>query len=142
MFSGAPSAVVLDLGLPDMDGKAVIAAIREWSDVPIVVVSVRSNEAEIIAALERSDFRMVYQPIVNSATGALFGLEALIRWRPSGREIPAAEIIALAEDSGQAMKAVPSCAAAAPSRRAAATPAPSMIPPAATVATSMAEVSR
>lgn len=58
--------------------------------------------AEIIAALERSDFRMVYQPIVNSATGALFGLEALIRWRPSGREIPAAEIIALAEDSGQA----------------------------------------
>lgn len=58
--------------------------------------------AEIIAAIERSDFRMVYQPIVNSATGALFGLEALIRWRPSGREIPATEIIALAEDSGQA----------------------------------------
>lgn len=58
--------------------------------------------AEVVDAIARSDFRMVYQPIVNSATGALFGLEALIRWRAGGREIPAAEIIALAEDSGQA----------------------------------------
>lgn len=58
--------------------------------------------AEVINAIARSDFRMVYQPIVNAVTGALFGLEALIRWRASGRDIPATEIIALAEDSGQA----------------------------------------
>lgn len=60
--TGAPSAVVLDLGLPDMDGKAVIAAIREWSDVPIVVVSVRSNEAEIIAALDAGADDYVTKP--------------------------------------------------------------------------------
>ncbi len=57
---------------------------------------------EVTDAIARSDFRMVYQPIVNAATGALFGLEALIRWRVAGKEIPADEIIALAEDSGQA----------------------------------------
>ncbi|MDG4667147.1 EAL domain-containing protein [Mycobacterium sp. 236(2023)] len=57
---------------------------------------------EITEAIVRSDFRMVYQPIVNSATGALFGLEALIRWRVAGEEIPASQIITLAEDAGQA----------------------------------------
>ena len=34
-----PDVILLDLGLPDMDGKAVITAIREWSQVPIVVLS-------------------------------------------------------------------------------------------------------
>jgi diguanylate cyclase (GGDEF)-like protein/PAS domain S-box-containing protein len=57
--------------------------------------------AEVADAIARSDFRMVYQPIVNSATGALFGLEALVRWRVRDEEIPATEIIALAEAAGQ-----------------------------------------
>jgi diguanylate cyclase (GGDEF)-like protein/PAS domain S-box-containing protein len=57
--------------------------------------------AEVSDAIARSDFRMVYQPIVNSATGALFGLEALVRWQVAGEEIPAGEIIALAEATGQ-----------------------------------------
>lgn len=57
--------------------------------------------AEVAEAIARSDFRMVYQPIVDAATGALFGVEALIRWRVADEEIPATEIIALAEGSGQ-----------------------------------------
>ena len=57
--------------------------------------------AEVSDAIARSDFRMVYQPIVNSATGALVAVEALVRWRVRDEEIPASEIIALAEDSGQ-----------------------------------------
>ncbi|MDF2825178.1 MAG: domain S-box/diguanylate cyclase protein, partial [Mycobacterium sp.] len=57
--------------------------------------------AEVSEAIARSDFRMVYQPIVNAGTGALFGLEALVRWRVGDEEIPAAEIIALAEAAGQ-----------------------------------------
>ncbi|MDJ1157323.1 response regulator [Chelatococcus sp. SYSU_G07232] len=48
----APDVVVLDLGLPDMDGKEVIAAVREWSQVPIIVLSARDREAEKIAALD------------------------------------------------------------------------------------------
>src|SRR5690348_7706521 len=47
-----PSAVVLDLGLPDMEGTEVIGRLREWSQVPIVVLSVRDDEAGKIAALD------------------------------------------------------------------------------------------
>ncbi|HEY1244658.1 MAG TPA: response regulator [Hyphomicrobiaceae bacterium] len=47
-----PDVVVLDLGLPDGDGKDVIKGVREWSDVPIVVLSAREREAEKIAAFD------------------------------------------------------------------------------------------
>ncbi|OYN75425.1 two-component system response regulator [Mycolicibacterium sphagni] len=59
------------------------------------------RRAELSGAIVRSEFRMVYQPIVNAATGALFGLEALVRWRVGDEEMPAREIIALAESGGQ-----------------------------------------
>ena len=48
----APDVVVLDLGLPDMDGKDVIQGVREWSQVPIIVLSARDREGEKIAALD------------------------------------------------------------------------------------------
>ncbi|CAN5249797.1 hypothetical protein BH11ACT7_BH11ACT7_08250 [soil metagenome] len=57
--------------------------------------------AEVADAIVRSDFRMVYQPVVNSVTGTLFGLEALVRWRVRDVDIPATEIIALADAAGQ-----------------------------------------
>ena len=83
--TGAPSAVVLDLGLPDMDGKAVIAAIRGWSDVPIVVVSVRSVESEIVAALDAGADDYVTKPFAPAEL--LARLRALVR-RRSDREPP------------------------------------------------------
>lgn len=49
--STKPDLILLDLGLPDMDGKAVISAIREWSQVPIIVLTVRSDDEEVTAAL-------------------------------------------------------------------------------------------
>ena len=45
-------AIILDLGLPDMDGLKVIKSVREWSDIPIVVVSARANEKDKVAALD------------------------------------------------------------------------------------------
>ncbi|MFO0990501.1 MAG: response regulator [Hyphomicrobiales bacterium] len=48
----APDLVILDLGLPDMDGKEVIREVRSWSKVPIIVLSARDREAEKIAALD------------------------------------------------------------------------------------------
>lgn len=50
--SGNPDIVLLDLGLPDMDGVDVIRRIREWSNMPIIVISARSEDADKIAALD------------------------------------------------------------------------------------------
>ncbi|MES2984723.1 MAG: response regulator transcription factor [Pseudomonadota bacterium] len=47
-----PELMVLDLGLPDIDGKEVITQVREWSLMPIIVCSVRDDDNEIIKALE------------------------------------------------------------------------------------------
>ena len=48
-----PDLVILDLGLPDMDGGEVLERLRAWSGVPLIVLSVRSNEAEKVRLLER-----------------------------------------------------------------------------------------
>jgi len=48
----SPDLVLLDLGLPDGDGKDVIRRAREWSDVPIIVLSAREREAEKIESLD------------------------------------------------------------------------------------------
>lgn len=48
----APDLIILDLGLPDMDGKDVIRHLRSGSDTPIIVLSVRAREAEKIEALD------------------------------------------------------------------------------------------
>ncbi|MEI9889251.1 MAG: response regulator [Caulobacteraceae bacterium] len=53
---------MLDLGLPDLDGKAVIEAIRAWSDVPILVLSARDIEQEKIAALDLGADDFVNKP--------------------------------------------------------------------------------
>jgi len=47
-----PDVILLDLGLPDLDGIEVIKRIREWSPVPIIVLSVREHENDKVAALD------------------------------------------------------------------------------------------
>ena len=47
-----PDIILLDLGLPDMDGIDIIKKIRTWSDVPIIVISARSEDTDKIEALD------------------------------------------------------------------------------------------
>ena len=47
-----PDVILLDLGLPDMEGVEVIEKVRSWSNVPIIVISARSEDADKIAALD------------------------------------------------------------------------------------------
>ncbi len=57
-----PDLVILDLGLPDIDGKDVIVAVREWSQVPIVICSVRDDDSEVVDALNRGADDYVTKP--------------------------------------------------------------------------------
>jgi len=57
-----PEIILLDLGLPDIDGKEVITSTREWSQIPIIVCSVRNADDEIIQALERGADDYVTKP--------------------------------------------------------------------------------
>jgi two-component system KDP operon response regulator KdpE len=57
-----PDLVVLDLGLPDRDGFAVLERLREWSRAPVIVLSVRSREAEKVRALELGADDYVVKP--------------------------------------------------------------------------------
>lgn len=57
-----PDLILLDLGLPDMDGKEVITAVRQWSQVPIIILSVRSGDEEVATALNMGADDYVVKP--------------------------------------------------------------------------------
>ncbi|MCA1823214.1 MAG: response regulator [Mycobacteriales bacterium] len=80
----APDVIVLDLGLPDMDGVDVIRGLRGWTDVPVVVLSVRSDQADKVGALDAGADDYVSKP---------FGMDELLaRLRAAVRRgQPAAE---------------------------------------------------
>lgn len=65
----APDLVVLDLGLPDADGKAVLAELRGWSRVPVLVLSVRHAESEKVLVLDGGANDYVTKP---------FGIQELL----------------------------------------------------------------
>ncbi|MBD9516807.1 response regulator [Pseudomonas sp. PDM22] len=59
---GRPDLVVLDLGLPDKDGQDVLRELREWSQVPVLVLSVRASESEKVLALDSGANDYVTKP--------------------------------------------------------------------------------
>ncbi|HUE99114.1 MAG TPA: response regulator [Anaerolineales bacterium] len=64
-----PDLIILDLGLPDLDGVAVCARLREWTQVPIIILSVRDSERDKVAALDQGADDYLTKP---------FGIEELL----------------------------------------------------------------
>src|SRR5512145_1010074 len=64
-----PDLVILDLGLPDMDGVEVTRRLREWTQIPIIILSVRDSERDKVAALDRGADDYLTKP---------FGIEELL----------------------------------------------------------------
>lgn len=64
-----PDIVILDLGLPDMDGVDVCMRLREWTQVPIIILSVRDSERDKVAALDKGADDYLTKP---------FGIEELL----------------------------------------------------------------
>ena len=84
-----PDVVILDLGLPGIDGLEVIRGLRGWTDVPIVVLSVREREADKVAALDAGADDFVTKP---------FGMgELLARVRAALRRAAPADEEAIVE---------------------------------------------
>lgn len=73
----SPDLVILDLGLPDIDGKDVVKRIREWSQVPILILSVRQSEDEKVAALDAGANDYVVKPF--GISELLARIRALLR---------------------------------------------------------------
>jgi two-component system KDP operon response regulator KdpE len=80
LASRGADLVVLDLGLPDMDGQQVLRELRGWSAVPVIVLSVRSSEAEKVAALDAGANDYVTKPFGVQEFSAR--LRALLRLKP------------------------------------------------------------
>ena len=58
----SPDLVILDLGLPDMDGSEILAGLREWSSAPVIILSVRDRELEKVKALDLGGNDYVTKP--------------------------------------------------------------------------------
>jgi two-component system KDP operon response regulator KdpE len=81
---GSPDLVILDLGLPDRDGRELIAEVRGWSRVPILVVSGRSSSSEKVAVLDLGGSDYVVKPF--NMPELLARVRALLRDRPRASE--------------------------------------------------------
>lgn len=64
--SQCPDLVLLDLGLPDIDGMSIVSAVREWTHLPIVVVSARTQERDKVEALVRGADDYITKPFGTS----------------------------------------------------------------------------
>lgn len=78
----SPDLVILDIGLPDREGHDVLAELRQWSQVPVVMLSVRDAESEKVRALDAGANDYVTKPF--GIQELMARLRALLRSRPQG----------------------------------------------------------
>jgi two-component system, OmpR family, KDP operon response regulator KdpE len=93
----APGLVILDLGLPDADGLTVLREIRSWTQVPVLVLSVRADEAGKVAALDAGAQDYVVKPF--GVNELLARIRSLLRDRASTSTPAVIETLDLRIDS-------------------------------------------
>jgi two-component system, OmpR family, KDP operon response regulator KdpE len=81
-----PDLVILDIGLPDMEGHAVLAELRQWSQLPVLMLSVRDAESEKVRALDRGANDYMTKPF--GIQELMARLRALLRNRSGEPEVP------------------------------------------------------
>jgi two-component system, OmpR family, KDP operon response regulator KdpE len=81
-----PDLIILDIGLPDMEGHAVLAELRQWSQLPVLMLSVRDAESEKVRALDRGANDYMTKPF--GIQELMARLRALLRNRPGEPEVP------------------------------------------------------
>lgn len=86
----APDAVILDLGLPDLEGSDVLAMIRSLSDVPVLIATARDDESGVIRLLDAGADDYIVKPY--SAAQVLARVRAILRRHGAGAEAPPSEI--------------------------------------------------
>lgn len=86
-----PDLLVLDLGLPDMDGQDVLSQFREWSTVPVLVLSVRASEGEKVRALDAGANDYVTKPF--GIQEFLARIRSLLRQAPESGQVESAVVI-------------------------------------------------
>jgi two-component system KDP operon response regulator KdpE len=84
--TGSPDLVILDIGLPDREGHEVLAELRQWSQVPVVMLSVRDSETEKVRALDAGANDYVTKPF--GIQELMARLRALLRQRPTNEPEP------------------------------------------------------
>ena len=88
-----PDVVILDLGLPDMDGMTILKNVRQWSSMPVLVVSARTHEKDKVAALDAGADDYITKPFGTS--------ELLARVRTAIRHARATVLTAEGMQTGQ-----------------------------------------
>lgn len=91
--SQCPDVVILDLGLPDMDGMTILKNVRQWSSMPVLVVSARTHEKDKVAALDAGADDYITKPFGTS--------ELLARVRTAIRHARATVLTAEGMQTGQ-----------------------------------------
>ena len=84
--SHCPDLVILDLGLPDMDGIEIIRSVRSWSRMPIIVVSARTHEKDKVLALDLGADDYLVKPF--GSAEMLARVRTALRHAASGVEVP------------------------------------------------------
>jgi two-component system KDP operon response regulator KdpE len=87
VMANRPDIIILDLGLPDMDGVEVTRRLREWSQIPVIVLSVREQESDKISALDAGADDYLTKPFSSGELMARLRVAIRRSTKPAGEPV-------------------------------------------------------